>query len=92
MATRTAGLTWLGALAEVVGQYAAARNYADGLTTTRLSPYLRRRLVLEEEVLGFAGTTTRFRRPTAIASPRYFRRQHSPRGRDFRVLLDGVLG
>ena len=59
---RTAGLARLSALAEIVGQYAAARNYADGLTTTRLSPYLRRRLVLEEEVLGFARTVGPFGR------------------------------
>lgn len=53
---RTAGLAQLDALVEVVGQYSTARNYADGQTTSRLSPYLRRRLVLEEEVLGFART------------------------------------
>ncbi len=57
---RPAGLARLGALAEVVGQYSTARNYADGLTTSRLSPYLRRRLVLEEEVLGFARTVGPF--------------------------------
>jgi len=61
-ATRTSGVTQLGALAEVVGEYARARNYADGLTTSRLSPYLRRRLVLEEEVLGFARTVGSFER------------------------------
>jgi deoxyribodipyrimidine photo-lyase len=59
---RTAGLTRLGALADVVGRYGTARNYADGLTTSRLSPYLRRRLVLEEEVLGFARTVGSFER------------------------------
>ena len=53
---RTAGLAQLDALVEVVGQYSTARNYADGQTTSRLSPYLRRRRVLEEEVLGFART------------------------------------
>lgn len=65
--SRTAGLTRLGALAEVVGQYATARNYADGLTTSRLSPYLRRRLVLEEEVLGFARTVGPFERVEKFA-------------------------
>ena len=59
---RTAGLARLAALAGVVGQYSTARNYADGLTTSRLSPYLRRRLVLEEEVLGFARTVGTFER------------------------------
>jgi len=58
--SRTAGLTRLGALADVVGRYGTARNCADGLTTSRLSPYLRRRLVLEEEVLGFARTVGSF--------------------------------
>ena len=50
----------LGALAEVVGEYSTARNDAVGQTTSRLSPYLRRRLVLEEEVLGFARTVGAF--------------------------------
>ncbi|MDA1307355.1 MAG: DNA photolyase, partial [Acidobacteria bacterium] len=62
MPGRTAGLTRLNALADVVGHYAAARNYVDGQTTSRLSPYLRRRLVLEEEVLGFARAIGTFER------------------------------
>jgi deoxyribodipyrimidine photo-lyase len=61
-AARTAGLEQLGALTEVVAHYATARNYADGSTTSRLSAYLRRRLVLEEEVLAFARTVGSFER------------------------------
>ncbi len=59
---RTAGLTRLSALVDVIERYGTARNYADGVTTSRLSPYLRRRLVLEEEVLGFARTVGSFER------------------------------
>jgi len=54
--TRTQGLTQLNDLAEVIESYSTARNYADGLTTSRLSPYIRRRLILEEEVFAFALT------------------------------------
>jgi deoxyribodipyrimidine photo-lyase len=54
--TRTQGLTQLNDLAEVIQSYATARNYADGLTTSHLSPYIRRRLILEEEVFAFALT------------------------------------
>ena len=60
--TRTAGLTKLGALGDIVGKYAIARNYADGRTTSQLSPYIRRRLVLEEEVLNFAREISSFER------------------------------
>ena len=56
--TRAAGLDRLRALAPVVRQYAARRNHAvevgEPPTTSRLSPYLRRRLVLEDEALDFA--------------------------------------
>ncbi len=50
----------LGTLSEVIGRYATARNYADGQATSQLSPYIRRRLVLEEEVLKFARTVGSF--------------------------------
>lgn len=36
--TRTPGLTQLNDLAEVIGDFATSRNYADGMTTSRLSP------------------------------------------------------
>ena len=58
--TRTAGLTQLGTLSEVIGRYATVRNYADGQATSQLSPYIRRRLVLEEEVLKFARSVGSF--------------------------------
>ena len=60
--TRTQGLMQLNDLAEVIGSYATARNYADRLTTSRLSPYIRRRLILEEEVFAFARTVGGFAR------------------------------
>ena len=60
MPTRIAGLTQLGTLTEVIQRYATARNYADGAATSQLSPYLRRRLVLEEEVLSFARSVGSF--------------------------------
>jgi hypothetical protein len=41
-------------LADIIRAYDLRRNYAVGLTTSRLSPYLLRRLVLEEEVLAYA--------------------------------------
>lgn len=62
VSARTAGLAQLSALAEVVGRYATMRNYVDGPTTSRLSPYLRRRLVLEDEVLAFARAIGPFER------------------------------
>lgn len=58
--TRTAGLTLLSDLAEVVAKYGASRNYADGHTTSRLSPYIRRRMVIEEEVIEFARSVGKF--------------------------------
>ena len=52
--TRESGLARLGSMADTIRAYALQRNYADAPTTSRLSPYLRRRLLLEEEVLAFA--------------------------------------
>lgn len=60
VAARTAGLTLLSNLARTVAGYGASRNYADGCTTSRLSAYIRRRLLLEEEVLEFARTVGKF--------------------------------
>lgn len=57
---RTAGLTLLGSLAETISNYGSSRNYADGRTTSRLSPYIRRRLVSEEEVIEFARSVGKF--------------------------------
>ena len=50
---REQGLTHLHSLSTVIGQYANARNHTGESTTTRLSPYIRRRLVLEDEVLEY---------------------------------------
>lgn len=61
-ATRESGLARLGGLADVIRAYDVRRNHASGLTTSRLSPYLRRRLVLEEEVLAFARAAGPFER------------------------------
>lgn len=56
--TRAAGLQRLGGLAPLVRQYAARRNHAveggEPPTTSRVSPYLRRRLVVEDEALALA--------------------------------------
>jgi deoxyribodipyrimidine photo-lyase len=57
---REQGLTHLHSLSTVIGQYANARNHTGESTTTRLSPYIRRRLVLEDEVLAFARTVGNF--------------------------------
>ena len=65
--SRTAGLTHLGTLHQVIDRYATARNYADGQATSQLSPYLRRRLVMEEDVLGFARTVGSFSRVEKFA-------------------------
>ena len=65
--TRIHGLTRLNELAEVIGDYATLRNYSDGWTTTRLSPYIRRRMILEEEVLAFARTVGGLRRVEKFA-------------------------
>ena len=65
--TRIHGLTRLNELAEVIGDYATSRNYADGWTTSRLSPYIRRRMILEEEVLAFARTVGGLRRVEKFA-------------------------
>jgi len=58
--SRPAGLQHLHSLSDVVRSYAVARNFAGGVTTSRLSPHLRRRLILEEEVLDFARTVGSF--------------------------------
>lgn len=60
--TRDSGLARLGGMADIIRAYDLRRNYAVGLTTSRLSPYLRRRLVLEEEVLAFARAAGPFER------------------------------
>jgi deoxyribodipyrimidine photo-lyase len=52
--TRAAGLERLEGLTDVVRRYGFRRNFATDGTTSRLSPYLRRRLVLEEEALALA--------------------------------------
>jgi deoxyribodipyrimidine photo-lyase len=52
--SREQGLQRLHTLSTVIGQYASARNHTGESTTTRLSPYIRRRLILEDEVLEFA--------------------------------------
>lgn len=58
--SRAEGLSHLKTLAPVIRNYAASRNQATGGTTTRLSPSIRRRLVLEEEVLAFARSVGHF--------------------------------
>lgn len=52
--TRERALAHLRTLSPIIGHYGAARNDATGATTSRLSPYIRRRLILEDEVLEFA--------------------------------------
>ncbi|MFN9717668.1 MAG: FAD-binding domain-containing protein [Planctomycetota bacterium] len=60
VASRAAGLMLLSDLAETIARYGTSRNYADGHTTSRLSPYIRRRLLIEEEVLEFARSVGKF--------------------------------
>lgn len=57
---RAGGLMLLSSLTETIANYGASRNFADGQTTSRLSPYIRRRLVTEEEVLEFARSVGKF--------------------------------
>lgn len=57
---RAGGLMFLNSLTETIANYGASRNFADGQTTSRLSPYIRRRLVTEEEVLEFARSVGKF--------------------------------
>lgn len=57
---RAGGLMLLSSLTETIANYGASRNFADGQTTSRLSPYIRRRLVIEEEVLEFARSVGKF--------------------------------
>jgi deoxyribodipyrimidine photo-lyase len=51
--TRAAAVDRLDGLTDLIRGYAARRNHA-GPTTSRLSPYIRRRMMLEEEVLARA--------------------------------------
>jgi len=64
---REHGLLHLKSMTAVIGNYAAARNHTAEATTTRLSAYIRRRLILEEEVLAFARNVGSFSRVEKFA-------------------------